>query len=180
MFFWILWSIKVFFWYWKRIIVEVTSPIFRLKRKHWWWWCIFLQQYCIRMDIGNSKNFLGIEKNSSLFPWPRGHNSKCSTQSTGFEPAQENLTHTDSSHAYDLKVNMFMRMCHYAYVSLKLAWTIPKLSICKRISRIIVSVLSTLWNTEPRQQSLKWNDMFWSWIDIDPYSWFPGDRHTWL
>ena len=26
----------------------------------WRWWCIFLQQYRIHMDIGNSKNFLGI------------------------------------------------------------------------------------------------------------------------
>ena len=25
-----------------------------------WWWCIFLQQYRIHMDIGNSKNYLGI------------------------------------------------------------------------------------------------------------------------
>ena len=26
----------------------------------WWWWCTFLQQYRIHMDIGNSKNYLGI------------------------------------------------------------------------------------------------------------------------
>ena len=25
-----------------------------------WWWCILLQQYRIHMDIGNSKNYLGI------------------------------------------------------------------------------------------------------------------------
>ena len=26
----------------------------------WWWWCIFLQQYRIHINIGNSKNYLGM------------------------------------------------------------------------------------------------------------------------
>ena len=34
----------------------ITKPT----REMLWWWCIVLQQYSIHMNIGNSKNYLGI------------------------------------------------------------------------------------------------------------------------
>ena len=35
-----------------------------------WWWCIFLQQYRIHMDIGNSKNYLGVLSSWQSSSWP--------------------------------------------------------------------------------------------------------------
>ena len=46
-------------------MLQLTNPpswsLYTSQSGLWWRWCIFLQQYRILMDIGNSKNYLGIK-----------------------------------------------------------------------------------------------------------------------